>query len=106
MARKLCNQDKKRETAWYISLVHHLLKELSLNQQYRLDMFSKFKNDTCSCCGEPIGEYGRYDDCSLGKLNIWQGGKNKTCSYLNLVEMCSDIESDVIVKYSAKKRGF
>ena len=64
--------DRKRETDWNISLAHHLLKELSVNQHYRLDMFSEFKKDSCSCCNEPIGDYGEYDDCSLGKLNLFK----------------------------------
>ena len=83
LARQLSTPDKERETAWCISLVHHLLKELSVNQQYRIDMFSEFINDTCSGCSEPIGDYGHYDDCSLGKLNKQHGGKNKACSYLH-----------------------
>ena len=68
LAKRTNSTDRKRETDWSISLAHHLLKELSVNQHYRLYMFSKFKKDSCSCCNEPIGDYGEYDDCSLGKL--------------------------------------
>ena len=72
LAKKTNSPDRKRETDWCVSLAHHLLKELSVNQHYRLDMFSKFKKYSCSCCNEPIGDYGEYDDCSLGKLNLFK----------------------------------
>ena len=66
MAKRIsCSEriKEKRETEWCITLANHLLKELSVNQQYRLDIQSKFRVDTCSCCKEPV----YYDDCSLGK---------------------------------------
>ena len=56
--------EKNRETEWGITLVNHLFKELSVNQQYRVDMHSKkFEVEACSCCNESVN----YDDCSLGK---------------------------------------
>lgn len=61
---------KRSETDWTVCLAHHLLKELSVNQHYTIDAFSKDKTDECKCCKEPLSS-GAYGDCSLGKLNIW-----------------------------------
>ena len=63
LAKKMSSTENKRETEWCITLVNHLLKELSVNRQYRIDMQSKFKVETCSCCSESV----YYDDCSFGK---------------------------------------
>ena len=65
LAKKMRPTETKGGNSWCISLVHHLLKELSVNKQYRVD---KFKYD--ACCSEPVehtGGFGKYDDCSLGK---------------------------------------
>ena len=72
-------------------MVHHLLKELSVGNQYKIDINSKFKSITCICCNEPIQDFGRYDDCSLGKLEV-----NLTCSKdLNLLAYLQPILSFV-----------
>ena len=66
LAKKMRPTETKGGTSWCISLVHDLLKELSVNKQYRVD---KFQYDACG--SEPVEHtrgFGKYDDCSLGKF--------------------------------------
>ena len=63
---RLSKMVKPSETDWCICVVHHFLKELSVNRQYRIDKDSRYKGIFCPCCDDLIGDEC-FSDCSLGK---------------------------------------
>jgi hypothetical protein len=63
----LKNGRSKKEVNWTITLAHHLLQQLAVNQTYVIDNENngRPKRQRCPCCEQPIT--GRYRDTSIGK---------------------------------------
>ncbi|XP_060554711.1 uncharacterized protein LOC132715679 isoform X2 [Ruditapes philippinarum] len=69
----LKNAKSQKEVDWTITLAHHLLRQLAVNQTYIVDKqyHGRIKWQRCPCCEQPIT--GRYADTSIGYPSVWHG---------------------------------
>ncbi|XP_053398946.1 uncharacterized protein LOC123556770 [Mercenaria mercenaria] len=74
-------EENKQELVWSLQLLHHYLKELSVNQSYLIDHNSKLKETQCSHSEGITADYG---DTSLGSESVWHGNVDAMLGIQNI----------------------
>ncbi|XP_053398675.1 uncharacterized protein LOC128556873 [Mercenaria mercenaria] len=72
----LKNAQSAKEVDWTITLAHHLLRNLAVNQTYVVDNHYAGRSCICFCCKQTIT--GSFGDTSIGCTAVWHG-------YLDLI---------------------
>lgn len=65
----LSNAESVNEVNWAITLTHHLLRNLAVNQTYVIDNHYPGRSPICVCCKQNIT--GRFGDTSFGRLTLF-----------------------------------